>query len=55
MSPKTAIFIGMLLGSFIGGWIPSFFGADLFSYAGIIGSGIGALVGVYLGYKLTVG
>jgi len=54
MSPKSAVFLGMLIGSLVGGWIPSIFGADLFSYAGVIGSTIGALLGVYLAYKLTM-
>jgi len=54
MSPKTAIFWGLTIGSIIGGWIPSIFGADLFSYSGAIGSTIGALLGIYLAAKLTM-
>ncbi|MDO8570797.1 MAG: XapX domain-containing protein [Candidatus Daviesbacteria bacterium] len=53
MSTKTLIFLGMLVGSIIGGYIPVLFGADIFSYISVITSGLGALLGIWLGYKIS--
>jgi uncharacterized membrane protein YeaQ/YmgE (transglycosylase-associated protein family) len=39
------LFIG--IGSFIGGLIPELFGGNAFSLWGIIGSMLGAFVGIY--------
>ena len=47
---KKAIWGGMILGSLVGGWSPTWFGGDAFSFAGLIGSTIGALAGIFLGY-----
>lgn len=53
MSSKILVYISMVIGSVIGGYIPTLFGAGLFSYSSILFSGIGAIIGVYLGYKLS--
>jgi predicted MFS family arabinose efflux permease len=47
------IWIGILIGSTIGGFIPDLWGADLFSYSSVLLSGVGALVGLLIGYKLA--
>ncbi len=52
MSTKSLVTIGMIVGSLIGGYIPSFFGAGIFSYTAVLTSGIGAILGVWIGYKL---
>lgn len=52
MTTKTLIWIGMFLGSTIGSYIPVMFGADLLSSGPIWGSCIGAILGVWGGYKL---
>ena len=49
---QARIWIGILVGSSIGGFIPELWGADLFSYSSVLLSGIGALVGLIIGYKL---
>ena len=46
------IWFGVLVGSTIGGFIPGLWGAGLFSYSSVLFSGLGALVGLWLGYKL---
>ncbi len=51
MSQKM-IWLGMLVGSTAGGYVPSLFGAGLFSGWGIFGSVIGGVAGVFAGYKL---
>jgi uncharacterized membrane protein YeaQ/YmgE (transglycosylase-associated protein family) len=49
---KLFITIGMIVGSVVGGYLPTLFGADYFSMASVIVSTIGALFGIYVGYKL---
>jgi uncharacterized membrane protein YeaQ/YmgE (transglycosylase-associated protein family) len=53
MDTRHLIWIGVLVGSFVGGWIPTLWGAPAFSMSGIVGSTIGGLVGIYLGYKIS--
>jgi hypothetical protein len=52
MSRKQLIWVGVFAGSFLGGYVPSLWGAGMFSFAGIIGSAVGGLLGIYLGFKL---
>ncbi len=52
MCQKTLIFWGMTIGSIIGGYVPALFGVSLFSFTSILTSGVGAAVGVWVGYKL---
>lgn len=50
---RHLIWIGVLVGSTLGGWIPTLWGAGAFSFTGIIGSTIGGLLGIYVGAKLA--
>jgi uncharacterized membrane protein YeaQ/YmgE (transglycosylase-associated protein family) len=50
---QSRIWIGILIGSSIGGFIPELWGADVFSYSSVLLGGIGALVGLFIGYKLA--
>ncbi len=45
--------IGVTIGSVIGGYIPTFFGADLLSMTSVIGNALGGILGLYVTYKLT--
>lgn len=47
------IWLGVLIGSTLGGFIPALWGADLISYSGVLFSGIGAFVGLWIGYKTS--
>ena len=49
---KFIILISMFIGSFIGGYVPTLWGAGLFSFSGVIGNTIGGIVGIYLGYQI---
>jgi hypothetical protein len=49
---QARIWIGILIGSSIGGFIPELWGAGLLSYSSILFSGIGAFVGLLISYKL---
>jgi hypothetical protein len=53
MSSKTLVYLGMIIGSIIGGYIPILWGAGLISYSSVLFSGIGAIIGVWIGYKLS--
>jgi len=50
---RSRIWVGIFIGSTIGGLIPELWGASLFSYSSVFLSGIGALVGMWLGYKMS--
>ena len=43
----------MAIGSTIGGFIPSLWGADMFSLSPLIFGSIGGIIGIYIGFKLT--
>lgn len=49
MSPKAAITMGILIGSSIGGLVPALWGDSLLSYGSVLWSGIGGLVGAFVG------
>ena len=53
MNSKSLIWIGVFVGSVVGGWIPTLWDAGLISFSGIIGSTIGGLIGIYGGYKIS--
>ncbi len=52
MSSKTLIYIGMTIGSYIGGSLPLFWGASSFSFESIIFGAMGGILGIWLGYKM---
>jgi len=45
--------MGVLTGSLIGGYIPSLFGAGLLSIWGLVGSTVGAILGLWIAYRIT--
>lgn len=42
------------LGSIVGGFVPSLFGADYLSLWGFLGSAVGAVAGIYLYNRLDI-
>jgi len=50
---QARIWLGILVGSTIGGFVPSLWGADLFSYSAVLPFGVGAFVGLWVGYKMS--
>lgn len=50
---KQMIWLGMIVGSIIGGFIPSLWGAGMLSFSSILLSGVGAAFGIYAAYKVT--
>ncbi len=53
MSTKTAVMIGAFVGSVIGGYIPTLFGASIFSFVSLVGSTIGAVIGIYAAFQIS--
>jgi len=53
MSTKTLIWVGMFVGSFIGGYIPALWGVDVLSMTSIIFSTLGGIGGIFGGYYLS--
>ena len=48
---RLRIWMGVLIGSTIGGLIPALWGDDMLSYWGVLFSGAGAFVGLWIAYK----
>jgi uncharacterized membrane protein YeaQ/YmgE (transglycosylase-associated protein family) len=53
MSTKSYVWVGMVVGSFIGSVIPDIWGAGMFSFSSLVLSAVGAIVGIYFGFKLA--
>ncbi|MCX5750672.1 MAG: hypothetical protein NT099_03240 [Candidatus Saganbacteria bacterium] len=51
MSNKSAVFWGMIIGSTVGGYLPSFFGVDVFSMLSLLGSFLGGILGIWIAYR----
>jgi hypothetical protein len=50
---RSAIWIWIFIGSTIGGFIPELWGGDMLSYSGVLLSGVGAVVGLWLGSRAS--
>jgi uncharacterized membrane protein YeaQ/YmgE (transglycosylase-associated protein family) len=48
---KKMVYIGLFIGSLVGGYIPTLWGAGPFSMASIFGGAIGSLAGIWLAYR----
>lgn len=47
------IWLGLFVGSTVGGLIPALWGDSALSFTSIILSAIGGIVGIYYGYRLS--
>ena len=52
MGSRWSIWVGIIIGSTIGGVIPELWGAGAFSYSSVLFSSIGAFAGLWIGFKL---
>jgi uncharacterized membrane protein YeaQ/YmgE (transglycosylase-associated protein family) len=52
MTRTKLIWLLMGVGGFVGGWIPTLWGSDPFSFASILGTAIGGFVGIWAGFRL---
>jgi hypothetical protein len=51
---ESTIWLGILIGSTLGGLIPSLLGDGMFTYSSVLLSGVGAFVGLWVGFKISV-
>ena len=52
MSLKSIVLLGMLVGSTVGGLIPTLWGAEIHSFTSILGNLIGGFLGIWIAYKI---
>jgi hypothetical protein len=52
MDRKKMCWIGLFVGSSIGGYVPALWGGDLLSFSGLLLSLAGGLVGIWAGYRI---
>jgi len=52
MNQKTLIWLGLLVGSTIGGMIPSLWGDNFLTMSSVLLTAVGGLIGVWAGFKL---
>lgn len=50
---KKLVGLGMIIGSTLGGYIPTWFGASIFSFTSIIGTFVGGIIGIWLAVKIS--
>jgi hypothetical protein len=50
---KQIIMIGMVIGSVVGGYLPTIFGVGAFSITSVLCGGLGGIIGIYLAYKIA--
>jgi hypothetical protein len=49
---KKTIMLGMVFGSTLGGWLPTLWGAGIFSFSSVLGGCVGGALGIWLAFKL---
>jgi len=47
------IWLGLFVGSTIGSFVPSLWGAGMFSFSSLIFGTLGGFAGIWLGYKMS--
>lgn len=50
---RRMIWLGLFVGSGIGGLIPSLWGAGFFSFSSIILTAVGGILGIWFGFKIS--
>jgi hypothetical protein len=53
VNPKSLIMIGLVVGSTVGSWIPSLWGASWLSMTSVFLGGVGGLLGIWAGYRMS--
>jgi len=53
LTPRRIIMAGMVVGSLLGGWLPSLWGAGGLTLSAMILSTAGGLAGIWAGWKLS--
>lgn len=53
MSTKAIVYLFMFIGSFLGGMIPTLWGAGIFSVSSVFLTAVGGFTGIWVGYRLS--
>jgi hypothetical protein len=53
MQSKSLVWLGMVVGGTVGGFIPALWGASAFSFSGVVLSALGAIAGIWAMFKLS--
>jgi hypothetical protein len=53
MNSKSLIWIGMFVGSTIGGFVPILWGADFLSISSVVLTAVGGIIGIWIGFQLS--
>ena len=53
MSKKTLIWIGLFVGSTLGGMTPTLWGVGFLSYSSVLLTAVGGLLGIWIGFRLS--
>lgn len=53
MNTKKIIWLFMFIGGAVGGYIPTLWGANSFSMTAILFNALGAMFGVWFGFKIS--
>ena len=53
MNPKFLIYLGLFIGSTVGGYIPVLWGDSMFSMSSVLLSALGGIIGIYVGFKFS--
>jgi uncharacterized membrane protein YeaQ/YmgE (transglycosylase-associated protein family) len=51
---RLSIWMGIFIGSTVGGMIPWLWGDGILSYSSVLLSAVGAIVGLWIGFKASV-
>ncbi|NCN25591.1 hypothetical protein GW935_02950 [Candidatus Falkowbacteria bacterium] len=49
---KKVIYLGMFIGSLVGGYLPMLFGVSAFSMWSVMSGAVGGIFGIWLAYKI---
>ena len=52
---RSLVWLGLFVGSTLGGMVPALWGGDTFSMAGVVLSTVGGALGIWAGYRLGTG
>ncbi len=52
MDRKKLVWIFVFIGGTVGGYIPSLWGAGMFSFSSMLLSAVGSILGIYVAFKI---
>jgi len=50
---KSGAWIGMVIGSAIGSFIPTLWGDGFISFTSVVLTAVGGIIGIYIGFKIS--